>query len=76
MRDYDDDGQKLVDDSGQSLIPFDPAQEYDENTATFLSAWAGSYRDVRGQLQATRKRSRSKSSTRSQARRQSSRQGT
>eukprot|EP00973_Karenia_brevis_P023802 3281052-Karenia_brevis.AAC.1 len=44
-RDYDDDGHRLVDDSGQALIPFDPIQEYDENTATFLSAWAGSYRD-------------------------------
>eukprot|EP00973_Karenia_brevis_P035951 4960041-Karenia_brevis.AAC.1 len=25
-RDYDDDGQRLVDDSGQALIPFDPVQ--------------------------------------------------
>eukprot|EP00973_Karenia_brevis_P052169 7249038-Karenia_brevis.AAC.1 len=35
MRDYDDDGQRLVDESCPELIPFDPTQEYDENTATF-----------------------------------------
>eukprot|EP00973_Karenia_brevis_P007364 996041-Karenia_brevis.AAC.1 len=33
MRDYDDDGQRLVDESGEELIPFDPTEEYDENTA-------------------------------------------
>eukprot|EP00973_Karenia_brevis_P083419 11571555-Karenia_brevis.AAC.1 len=51
----DDDGQRLVDESGQPLIPFDPQLEYDEGSAVFLSGWAGSYRDVRGQFQATRK---------------------
>eukprot|EP00973_Karenia_brevis_P086155 11949158-Karenia_brevis.AAC.1 len=52
---FDDDGQRIVDESCQPLIPFDPQLEYDETSATFLSAWAGSYRDVRGKLQATRK---------------------
>eukprot|EP00973_Karenia_brevis_P054777 7614711-Karenia_brevis.AAC.1 len=52
---YDDDGQRLVDDTGQPLIPFDPKLEYVEGSACYLSASAGSYRDVRGQLQATKK---------------------
>eukprot|EP00973_Karenia_brevis_P019944 2737149-Karenia_brevis.AAC.1 len=52
---YDDDGQRLVDDNGQPLIPFDPKLEYDEGSACYLSSFAGSYRDARGQLQATKK---------------------
>ena len=52
---YDDDGGRLVDENGETLIPFDPDVVYDEDTAVFLTAWAGSYREVRGQLQATRK---------------------
>ena len=52
---YDDDGQPIVDEqSGELLVPFDPDREYDANTAIFLTAWAGSYKEVRGQLQATR----------------------
>eukprot|EP00973_Karenia_brevis_P084710 11754735-Karenia_brevis.AAC.1 len=45
----DDDGQRLVDNNGQPLIPFDPKLEYDEGSACYLSAFAGSYRDVRDQ---------------------------
>ena len=52
---YDDDGGRLVDDNGETLIPFDPDVVYDEDTAVFLTVWAGSYREVRGRLQATRK---------------------
>eukprot|EP00973_Karenia_brevis_P023396 3220041-Karenia_brevis.AAC.1 len=47
---YDDHGQRLMDDNGH-----DPKLEYDEGSACYSSAWAGSYRDVRGQLQATKK---------------------
>eukprot|EP00973_Karenia_brevis_P031637 4362525-Karenia_brevis.AAC.1 len=44
MTAYDDDGQKLVDDNGQPLIPLDPKLEYDKGSAGYLSAFAGSYR--------------------------------
>eukprot|EP00973_Karenia_brevis_P024603 3394714-Karenia_brevis.AAC.1 len=52
---YDSDSQKLVDDNCQPSVPFDPKLEYDEGSACYLSAFAGGYRDVRGQLQATKK---------------------
>ena len=51
---YDDDGQPLVDDAGQTLIPFDPELTYEEEESIWLCAFAGTYREVRGQLQATR----------------------
>ena len=51
---YDDDGLPLVDSSDNVLIPFDPEKEYTEEDAIFLVAFAGTYREVRGQLQATR----------------------
>ena len=43
-----------MDEEGELLIPFDPELVYDETSACFLTAYAGSYREVRGQLQATR----------------------
>ena len=52
---FDDDGQRIVDEEGETLIPFDPEKEFDEMSSCFLSAWAGSYKEIRGQLQATRK---------------------
>jgi len=43
-----------VDAEGNTLIPFDPDQTYEEHEAVFLAAFAGTSREVRGQLQATR----------------------
>jgi len=51
---FDDDGLPLVDPNGTELIPFDPELEYDEADAFFLCCFAGTYREVRGKLQATR----------------------
>ena len=51
---FDDDGLPLVDSSENVLIPFDPEDEYTEEDAIYLVAFAGTYREVRGQLQATR----------------------
>ncbi len=54
MTHWDDDGQPLVDPEGQSLCPFEPEKTYGEEEALFLCAFAGTYREVRGALQATR----------------------
>ena len=51
---YDDDGLPLIDEDGEGLIPFDDQQEFDESEAVALMTFAGTYRQVRGQLQATR----------------------
>ena len=49
-----DDGVPLVDDNGADLVPFDHVRGYDEADAFFLCCFAGTYREVRGKLQATR----------------------
>ena len=51
---YDDDGAPLIDEAGNLLLPMDTDREYQEEEANFLLAFAGTYREVRGQLQATR----------------------
>ena len=51
---FDDDGYPIVDTAGDTLVPFDPEKTYEEDDAFFLCAFAGTYREVRGQLQATR----------------------
>ena len=50
---FDDDGTPLVDTEGQTLIPMEPEKTYEEEESIFLCAFAGTYREVRGQLQAT-----------------------
>ena len=54
MEYYDDNGQQVINDDGEGLIPFDDQQEFDENEAVALMTFAGTYREVRGRLQATR----------------------
>ena len=54
MERFDDDGGKLVDQDGRDLVPFDPEESYEEEQALFLVAFANTYREVRGQLQASR----------------------
>ena len=54
MNAYDDDGHPLADSQGQTLIPFDPGRVYSEEESLYLCAFAGTYREVRGALQATR----------------------
>ena len=54
MMAYDDDGEPLEDDEGRALIPYDPTAEYDEDQAIYLMAFANTYREVRGKLQATK----------------------
>ena len=49
-----DDGAPLQDDQGETLVPFEPENSYEEKEAIYLCAFAGSYREVRGALQATR----------------------
>ena len=51
---FDDDGLPLTDEQGNTLVPFEPDKEYGEEEAIYLCAFAGSYREVRGALQATR----------------------
>ena len=51
---FDDDGSPLVDDSNNLLIPYEPDKTYEEEETIFLCAFAGTYREVRGKLQATR----------------------
>eukprot|EP00969_Alexandrium_andersonii_P201506 8903576-Alexandrium_andersonii.AAC.1 len=47
---FDDDGQELVNEYGEELIPFDRAREFSEDEAIYLSAWAQTYREVRKAL--------------------------
>eukprot|EP00974_Lingulodinium_polyedra_P097602 9460982-Lingulodinium_polyedra.AAC.1 len=47
---FDDDGQELVNEQGDELIPFDRSREYTEDEAIYLSAWAQTYREVRKAL--------------------------
>ena len=51
---YDDDGGHLINEKGQ-LILFDPECKHEAVTAVFLSAWAGSDREIHGLLQASYK---------------------
>ena len=51
---YDDDGLPLANAEGETLIPFEPERVYEEEEAIYLCSFAGTYREVRGQLQATR----------------------
>jgi len=51
---FDDDGGPLVDPEGNTLVPFETDKEYNEETAIYLCAFAGTYREIRGALQATR----------------------
>ena len=51
---FDDDGGNLTDKDGQGLVPFDPEQNYEEEQSLFLVAFANTYREVRGRLQASR----------------------
>ena len=51
---YDDDGMPLVDEKGETLIPFDPDATYTEGEAMYIATFAGTYREVRGKLQAAR----------------------
>ena len=51
---YDDDGAPLTDSAGETLIPIDLDKEYDEDEAVYMLAFAGTYREVRGKIQATK----------------------
>ena len=54
MAAWGDDGEPLIDEDGDYLIPYDSDQEYDEPEARELMSFAVTYRQVRGALQATR----------------------
>ena len=52
---YDDDGQPIADEeTDEALIPYDPSKTYTETEAITLTAFAGTYRDVRGKAQMDR----------------------
>ena len=52
---FDDDGEPLIDDSGNLLVPMDEAMEsYDQDEAVHLITFAATYREVRKALQAHR----------------------
>ena len=44
-----DDGQRSVDEQGETQIPLDPEKEYDEVSSCYMSAWAATYREGRDQ---------------------------
>ncbi len=52
---YDDDGEPLVNEQGEVLVPSEDDKEYDEMEAINRMAFAVTYRQVRGAMQATRK---------------------
>ena len=54
MECYDDDGEPLQDEEGYTLIPLVDDKEYTEDEAREILAFAVTYRQVRGALQATR----------------------
>ena len=55
MENFDDDGQPLVNAEGEGLVPMDPAKSfYEEHEAFGIAVFAGNYREVRKDLQATR----------------------
>ena len=65
---YDDDGEPIADEeSGEVLIPYDPQREYPEEEALALTAFAGTYSEMRGKAQKDRfmrmKQKSSKSAT-------------
>ena len=51
---FDEDGLPIADETGDTLVPLEPERTYEEEEeeAVFLNAFAGTYREVRGQLQA------------------------
>ena len=54
LEDYDDDGMPLVDVNGEELLPCTQDGPIEEEDYHYLVAFASTYRETRGQLQATR----------------------
>ena len=54
LEQFDDDGLPLYDEAGEELLPCNPEGPIEEDDYHYLVCFASTYRETRGQLQATR----------------------